>query len=375
MKTRRFWGSISQKTTVLFLAAAVVSVLALIWMGLRLIRQDRILELQQLDERRETAADRIITTLDQTLANEEQKLTESQIADTSLKENDYFLVSANSEEIRVYPEDTLLYYPVMPAGNDASARPFVNADRAEFQDNNFTRAISILRSLSRSGDPSIKAAAKFRLARNLRKAGRLDAALEIYEEIKDSGAKSNAMISGIPVDLVARRASCALLEEIGDQLRLKEEAENLLEDLTSRRWRLDRASYLYYSDQAEEWLNQESNTNQGPRALAEAVVWLWENRPVAGSIEQNFKDRRSLNYFGRSITVLWQNSNDGWAAVITGPTYQHSKWFEPLFNSPDFSPYNINLCDSEGLLVYGMEIPADVPVSSRTALVTGLPGT
>ncbi|MBU4255314.1 MAG: tetratricopeptide repeat protein, partial [Acidobacteria bacterium] len=293
MKARRFWGRITQKTTVLFLAAAVMSVFALIWMGLRLVQQDRTLEVQQIEEKREAAADRIIAALEQTLTIEERKLDDPQASEFFPEQEDFFLVSMDSEGIRVWPEKTLLYYPVVPSGHEAPSQLFTEAERAEFQDNDYNRAIPLLRPLSGSKDPSTRAAAKLRLARNLRKAGRLDAALETYGEIKNFDIKSNVTSSGVPVDLVARRAFCSLLEEMGaDPDRLKEEAESLYEDLDNCRWRLDRASYLYYSDQAKEWLGREPNSDFEHKSVADAVVWLWENRNTIGNLEQRITGRR-----------------------------------------------------------------------------------
>jgi len=146
VKTRKFWGLITQKTTVLFIAAAVISVFALIWMGLRLMQQDRALEAQQIEEKREAAADRFVAALEQILSSEERKLSDSQASDFSTVPEDFFLVSIDSEGIRVQTEKTLLFYPVIPSGHEAPSPLFTEAERAEFQDNNYTRAIALLSS-------------------------------------------------------------------------------------------------------------------------------------------------------------------------------------------------------------------------------------
>ncbi len=374
VKTRKFWGLITQKTTVLFIAAAVMSVFALIWMGLRLMQQDRTLEVQQIEEKREVAADRIIASLEQALTIEERKLNDPQASDLSTAPEDFFLVSMNSEGIRVWPEKTLLYYPLVSSGYESPAQLFAEAEKAEFQNNNYTRAITLLRPLSNSEDPSTRAGAKLRLARNQRKAGRLDAALETYGEIKNFDIKSNVTTSGIPVDLVARRAFCSLLEEMGtDPDRLKEEVESLYEDLGSRSWRLDRASYIYYSDLVKGWLGWEPDSDIGPLALADAVVWLWENKESMGNMEQGITGRRSLSFYGRAITVLWQKSKDELTAIVAGPLYQKSQWYDPLFKSADFNSVSVSLSDAEGTLVYGKNKQEDIPVTSRIGLVSGLP--
>ena len=350
-----------------------MSVFALIWMGLRLVQQDRSLEVQQIVEKREAAADRIIAALEQTLTIEERKLDDPQASEFFPEQEDFFLVSMDSEGIRVWPEKTLLYYPVVPSGHEAPSQLFTEAERAEFQDNNYTRAITLLRPLSNSGDPSTRAAAQLRLARNLRKAGRLDAALETYGEIKNFDIKSNVTLSGVPVDLVARRAICVLLEQLDNQDQLQQEAASLFKDLRGRHWLLDRASFLYYSDQAKEWLGREPDSEFEHKALAEAVVWLWENRESIGNMDQKITGRRTLNLYGRAITVLWQKSKDEIAAAVAGPLYQKSQWLDPLFKRDVFNSISVSLYDSDGTQIYGKKQPADIPSTFRAALVSGLP--
>lgn len=373
MKACRFWRSVSQKTTFLFLAAAIVSVFALIWMGLRLVRQDRALEVQQIKERREVAADRIIAALDQTLINEERKLTDLPTAKSSLKAKDYLLVSMDSEAIRVWPEDALLFYPDLDLKNEAPSRPFLTAERAEFQDKNYNRAIALLHSLSKSENSAFRAAAKLRLARNLRKANRLDAALETYSELIDSASETQVTISGVPVNLIARRARCTLLEKLGRRDQLQLEAMSLFKDLRNHKWHLDRASYIYYIDRAQEWLEGVSDANFGPQALAETVVWLWKSWHSNEMRKQSITGRQSLRFQGRSVTVLWQKSKNELTAVVAGPLYQQNHWFNPLFKNADSSSVSVSLRDTEGILVHGKDQSEDIPFTFRAALVSGLP--
>ena len=372
VKTQKFWGRITQKTTFLFLAAAVVSVFVLIWMGLRLMKQDRVLEMQQIEDKREAAADRFVAAMEQVLLNEERKLANPRTINLS-SEEDFVRIFMNSEGIRVQPEKTLLFYPIVPSGNEAPSQIFTDAERAEFQNNDYSRAITLLSPLSNSRDPYTAAAAKLRLARNLRKAGRLDDALDIYKKLNDSASNSQVTISGVPADLLARRARCALLEKMGSLDLLQKEAGSLFEDLIGKRWRLDRASYIYYADLAKEWLEREPDTDIGPKALADAVVWLWENRESLSNMEQETAGRRSLSLHDISVTVLWQKSNDEITALAAGPLYQQSQWYDPLFNSEDFSSVRVSLIDSDGILIYGSKPQADIPFTSRTASVSGLP--
>jgi len=341
-------------------------------MGVRLVQQDRALEAQRLEEKREAAADRIIVVLETVLAAEERKLIDAPIDNFRPVAEDYLLINVDSGEMRVWPDETLLYYPVIYPGREASSRLYADAERAEFLEKDFGRAIDVLRPFSKAKDPASRAGALVRMARNFRKAGRLDAALDVYGELANSSVQG-VSVSGVPVDLVARRARCVLLKEVKSQEQLQQEAQSLQEDLKGRRWRLDRASYLYYIDQAAQWLNQEFESDTGQKALADAVVWLWQNRKTLGDIEQNSSGRRSFRFHGNSVTALWRVSNNRLAAVVTGSAYQQSQWFDPLLKGSDFSGVHVGFRDADGALVYGNEPPTDIPITTRLASTSSLP--
>ena len=372
MTSFRLWKRPSKYNAVLFLAVAAVSVIALVWMGVRLMQQDRALEAQRLEEQREAGADRIIIALEKALSEEERKLADDPMANFSPATEDFLLIIMGSGEVRVRPDKTLLYYPVIPPGREASSRQFVFAERAEFLDQNYGRAINALRPLSKAKDPATRVGAQLRIARNLRKAGRLEAALDIYSELTKP-SDHGISVSGVPADLVARRARCVLLEKLGNREQLQQEAQSLWDDLKGKRWHLDRASYFYYSEKVAQWLGEEPKSNTGQQALADAVEWLWQNRQAIGNVEQGSSGRRSFRSHGTSVVVFWRVSNDWLAAIVAGPGYQQSQWFDPLFGSPDFSGVRVGISDSDGALVYGNELTNGIPATKRLASATGLP--
>ena len=94
---------------VLFLSVAAVSVIVLVWMGVRLVQQDRALEVQRLEEQRKAAADRIIAALEKVLSAEERKLADAPMVNFSPAAEDVLLVIAGSREVRAWPDKTLLY--------------------------------------------------------------------------------------------------------------------------------------------------------------------------------------------------------------------------------------------------------------------------
>ncbi len=375
MASLRFRGHPSRNTAILFLTVAAVSVAALVWMGARLLQQDRALETQQLAERREAAADRLVASLEQALAEEERKLADLPNPDFRPSAEGAVLLLAGAsptQEIRVWPENALVYYPVIPPGREPPVRPYADAEKSEFLNQDYGQAIMELRPLSEAGDPALRIGAQLRLARNFRKAGDLESALKIYGEMAKTSDRG-VSLSGAPADLAARRARCALLEELGRRADLQQEAQGLRDDLRNGRWRLDQASYLYYRGQAARWVGLEPGSDAAQRAIADAVIWIWQNRQAIGGIEPRSAGRQSLRSYGIAVTVLWRHSNRGLAALVAGPGYQQSRWFDPLLGGADFGSVRVGIRDPDKTPVYGNEPASGVPATSRFASVTGLP--
>jgi len=372
MSVLHLWRHPSRKTVVFFLSVSALSVATLVWMGLRLVKQDRVLETQRLEERREVAADRIIASLEQVLLAEERKLASLPRIDFLPPADEIIFVLAGSSEIRVWPDNGLLYYPVIPPGREATSYLYADAERSEFLYHNYNRAVLELRPLSQAEDPAVRIGAQLRMARNLRKAGDIHSALEIYAALAES-PDQGVTISGVPADLAARRTCCVLLEELSRRDELQQEAQNLNRGLRERRWRLDKASYLYYSDLAAQWLRQEPEPDTVQTALAETVDWLWQNRRAIANVERGSAGRKLFRSRATSITILWQVSNEQLSAVLAGPSYQQSQWFTPVLGSSEFNSIRVSIFDPENELVYGNEPPAEKPVTSRPASVTGLP--
>lgn len=371
MTSLRFWRRSPKYSAVLFLGVAVVSVVALVWMGWRLLQQDRALEAQRLEEQREAAADRIIAALEKALAAEEQKLADVPTENFTPETEDHLRIIIDAGEMNVLPKNSILYYPVIFPGREAASNRFAVAEKAEFQAQDYDRAINILRPFSNVEDLGVKVGALTRMARNFKKAGRQEAALDIYQELSKPSYEEIS-VSGVPADLVARRAHCVLLEKLDNHEMLQQEAQQLQEDLKAGRWHLDRSSYHYYYNQASQWLEKEQESNNIKMALAEAVFWLWQNKNDLGKIEQDSSGRKAFRFFDMPVTAIWRVSNDRLSAVVAGPDYQQNQWFDPLRDS-GFSGVRVGFIDSEGVLIYGDEPKNETPKATRFATITGLP--
>jgi len=369
MMARRPGRLLPAKTVALFVAVAVVSVIAVVWMGARLLVQERAIEAQREEERREAAADRVVAGLEQVLLAEERRLANPRVADLAAGD-DVLVVVASPAGITVSPEKTLLFYPVMPAAREAPPSLFARAEKSEFVERDPAGAIAILRSLRASRDPVVRAGAELRLARNLRKAGRPDEALRVFGDLRDGAGT----VSGLPASLVGRSARCLLLEELGRRDELRQEARELGEALASGTWIVDRDAYLHYSAQAARWLSQAPPTaGDGRRALAEGVWWLWHTLRAELRLQPDSMGRRSLRFGGTAVAVFWRTSTDELTALVAGPRYQQRLWFAPVSAAPDFASFDISVHDRSSGPIYGTVPASGVPATKRSASATTLP--
>ena len=358
--------------TAVFLAVAGISVCALAWLGVSFVRQDRALEIQRLAERREGAADRLAAALERALSADERLLDNPAAPPDGVATDGAVLVVANQSGLRAWPERALLYYPSLSPLREAPAELFREAEALEHADHAYDRAISVLRPLSSSRDPAVKAGACLRLARNLRKAGRADAALDVYGDL---AKVSEASLSGVPADLVARRARCALLQELGRTEQLRTEAAALAEDLRGSRWQLDRAAWRHYGAQVKGWLGANPGEDGERLTLAEAVDWVWQRWRGGQELEPGPSGRRALEMEGAPVTILWRTSNERLAAFVAGAAYQRRHWFDPAVSSLDRSGIAVSLLDGQGHAVHGAAPPAGSPETRRLATATALPWT
>jgi tetratricopeptide (TPR) repeat protein len=178
-----------------FLALTLGPALGLVWLGWRTLDQDRTLETQRINERREQAADQIITALQRALQVSEDDLIQLR---SPLPGEDALIAEVLPEKIHAYPESSLVFYPVSGELGPIPTDVYREAETYEFQNKDYDKAFAALKQLTRSQNRSIRAGAWLRIARNQRKAGRLDEALQSYAEL----AKYNdANVAGLPAEL------------------------------------------------------------------------------------------------------------------------------------------------------------------------------
>jgi tetratricopeptide (TPR) repeat protein len=235
MTTPRAWRSAPRRLILSFVLVLLVPAAAVVWLGVRLIEQDRALASRQLRERRESAADRLIAGLEQAVSATERRLDADPTDVLVLPDEDAVLVTLGPAGIETYPRGRLLYVPAMPPGPAEPTTAFDAGEALEFRERDYRGAAAAFRALADSPDVAVRAGALLRLARTSRKAGRADEALRVYADL---AKVSDARLSGLPADLVARRARCVLLQELGRGDELRSEARLLHNDLLAARWPL-----------------------------------------------------------------------------------------------------------------------------------------
>src|SRR5262245_12844852 len=115
MRMFEAWFAPQRRFVAAFLLLLLLPAAGVVWLGARLIEQDRALELRQRRERRESAADRIVASLEQSLTATERRLSGAPDSALNANDDDAVLVVLDTSGIMGYPDDRLLYYPIVQA--------------------------------------------------------------------------------------------------------------------------------------------------------------------------------------------------------------------------------------------------------------------
>ena len=236
--------------------------------------------------------------------------------------------------------------------------------RLEFQRNDPAKAAEAFRGLTRSSKPGVRAGALLRLGRNLRKTGRSEEALQVYDELARLGPVG---LMGLPAELVAQEARCSVLEAMGKREGLRQEASLMYSALQSGRLRLLRPAWEFHLDEARRWSGESELTEQWRNALvlSRAAEWIYDQWPAG--LEP--KGRRVLRLEARPVFISWTSTADQLASVLAGPDYLDAMWKNILRRHVRGA-----LVDPEGQVVVGA-LDKNTPQAVRTTAATRLPWT
>ena len=138
------------------------------------------------------------------------------------------------------------------------------AERFEFQNKDYRRALGIYRQALRSNSvPHIQADLLRKIARVQKNSKQFQEALKTYQTIADNHSQIQIM-KGMPLGLVARMEIGSLHSDMGDQAKALELYTGLYRDLQGGNWALEKESYDFYSVRIRESITVISSQGSSP---------------------------------------------------------------------------------------------------------------
>jgi hypothetical protein len=359
MSSHRLRSVNSRKLATLFLTVVLPPAVTLVWLGLRLLRQDRSLLAQRELESRQAASQTIVRSLEQLLAEADRRMVEGPLPDGEVR----FTISKTG--LRVDPATSLLWLPAPVRLPEVASAPFAEAEVFEFQ-GNLQRTLPRYDELARSPDAAVGAGALLRLARVYRQERKWDSALGMYRRL---ALMSNTAIDGVPSDLVARTAICSVFEEVGRTRELEVEAEALETDFLGGRWALDRPAWELTAGKLEKWIGRSLSVAAERKQASAVADWLWKNwKRSNGDAAQS--PRRVIVIEGTPYTLLSQGSVV--LAILPSTTRE---WLGRVLQGTSIDAAQVRLVADSGETVAGPTSPI-VPGALRFFSVeTSLPWT
>jgi len=369
--TMRAWLNPPRRLLALFLAVTLAPAAGLVWLGWSLLEQDRQLEMQRAMERRESAADNIVGTLRQKLSIARQLLSDpDRISELTMEGP--VVVLLHSDHLTVQPVSGVLYYPIVPLEPEVLSSPFRAAEKLEFKERDYARAVNALLKLAGSNDEAVRAGAFLRLARNYRKAGDDGHALAAYESLANI---DEVQIGGVPASLRARSARCFLLAELGHSEDLRKEAASLSRDLFSGQWQVTGPVFQLHAGQVRKWFNSPEEAEDDRVAMSAAVNWLWQRWRAAQDGGPAIPESMTHIADGHAFTMLANQAGNQTAVLVASSEFARSHWLTAVAATLKTQGVQVGLRDSGGNILLGTAPPRLNPLSLRLSADTGLPWT
>jgi signal transduction histidine kinase len=350
-----------------FLAVMLLLASTLGWLGWRLLAQDRELAKQRTVDRQEVAADMVIAAFEKRFSEAEQNLARLLTGDEDVHEDGPLFVRFSLNEIRTWPQHGLLYFPKLPQPPEPSASLFAVADELEFRKQDRPAAIAALRSFANGADPSVRAAALVRIARNQLHGGDHSDALKTYEQLSGLGA---VVVGGMPAAYAASIGKLSVYEQRHDQPSAQATAQELQRDLDSGRWPIQAATYEYLCQETSRFVVEKEPLVSPAAAQAEGVDWLWQQ--WSEDPAKFAAGRRSIGGKSGSVVLVWRASRDGLAAFAVDTQYVEKQWLGAMKPQLDSRQVSLALTNANGGHASGQGA-AGVRPAIRLSSATDLP--
>jgi len=302
-----------------------------VWLTVRLMEQDRNLELQRSQERLGQIADLAVAQLSRTLANWENGLREMEAfpwgvlaPQVSLDDlypigTTFILISQNG--IEIFPERPLMFTPVPPVLHAQTLRAFDSSDELELREQQYERAIAALRPLTL--ESATRPEALLRMARIQNKAGQHEAALDSYKSLAGEDALNP---SGTPYAVLAASARCRIFMDLGRRQEASTEADLLRTGLLEGRWPLSREAFEYHWSELDRLDSANGPPPKSSIDFAMVVADLYNRWQMAQSRGSSPGGRESQP---DSSLLVWNTTSEGLGALVTP-----SDWLKTTLKLP-----------------------------------------
>ena len=365
MRSRaRLWSTASRRLVVLFLLVLVPPAVALAGLGLLVLEQDRRLIAERDRERAAAAADAVARSLADAVSR----------ARTTLRGGGEVpgaaLLRLDHDQIIARPAALLLWTPTPRPLQEAETTAFAEAELDEFQRRG-DRGSGAYERLSRHPSMPIKAGALLRLARLHRSEGRTDAALAVYTDL---ATITDVAFDGMPADLLARRASCDLLDRARRTEALSTCARAVASDLLAGRWSLDHASWKISADQIARWTSTPLDVDTDRAAITEAADWFWRESRRADDAPRADTGWHLIETKIGAVSLEWSRDPATLTALVVTPGAL-TRWVETARLASQGPEAKVAITTPSGGAITGMPSPASATATlvTRTSTQSGLP--
>ena len=351
------WSRFPLRVGLLLTTALAVPLAALLWVGWRVLEQDRALEDQQVRQRVERAADIAVAALQRAMAATERRLAEGS--------RDWpegaVTMTMEGRSVQVHPVERVAYLSMVPPLPEPPLEPFAAGEAAEFRQHDPRGAASAYRHLADSDHQEVRVGALLRLGRCLQAAGQPAEALAVYARLLK---EDRLAFAGMPVSLVARYARCRLMEALKREGDLRREAGELATDLQRGRWLLTRQVAQLHLQDAVRWGIAVSPRQAEREWLVEGLDLLWQKLSREGAAGAGCE---SLPIGpGEALVALWIRSGDRVTALVATHAFAAAQWLGAIEPVLQEQHVKLTLYNGSGKIPSG---------AIRRAGDTGLPWT
>ena len=258
-----------------------------------------------------------------------------------------FLYSSNGG-LEVFPPGAVLY---LPRGSGAGPPSFrlpsglARAESLELAGKDYAAAARAYRNVLASADAASRPLVLQRLARTLRKAGRIEESRRTYRQLLDMG---RTWIGDLPSDLIARNELCSLAAESGSPDAARRMAIDFYRDLEEGTWRLEKPRYLYYSEAARARCRA---AEAGPGEFERLLAAEERKLALSRAVEAYLGEPRSV-VFGDGDTYLAIGRAEPFAAILLRTAVLGSDWWPRLLSGRG-ADLVAHLAAADGTTVFG----------------------